>query len=149
MTPEEKKAYNAKYQRENRKRYPERYRKYKETERLILKGKVDALLGVICKKCGFDDIRALNIDHVFNDGAIERRTRNNGIREGGSRHSLYREVIRSHERYQRLCCNCDRIKAVESGTSCKKQPGIDRPEESFTQDFADIYAGVWENYVSE
>ena len=62
-------------------------------------------------KCGFDDRRALDIDHVYGDGARDR--------EVGPANWYWTLVLRSVKRgegrYQVLCCNCNRIKGIEEG----------------------------------
>ena len=69
-----------------------------------------ALLGSACGKCGFRDVRALQIDHVYGGGASERQRDT----------AFYNKVIRSVKamdgRYQLLCANCNWIKRAEEGT---------------------------------
>lgn len=62
-------------------------------------------LGGVCCKCGFDNPVALDIDHVNNDGAIERREL--------TPCQIYRKVIKDVSGYQCLCANCHRIKTHE------------------------------------
>ena len=60
-----------------------------------------------CCKCGFNDKRALQIDHV-NGG---------GHREIGSmgRHEFYLKVLNDDSgKYQLLCANCNWIKRIEN-----------------------------------
>lgn len=62
-----------------------------------------------CVRCGFEDIRALSIDHVNGGGAQHRR-------ELGSKSILV--WIRNNnypDGYQTLCLNCQFIKIVENG----------------------------------
>lgn len=68
-----------------------------------------ALLGGSCVRCGFDDARALQVDHVNGNGAEERRAIGSGT------HRLLREVKENAERYQLLCANCNWIKRHERG----------------------------------
>lgn len=68
------------------------------------------LLGGACKKCGYDiDIRALQIDHIYGDGYIDRRKNSN---------KFYREtweaVVGGSDRFQVLCANCNFIKRSEN-----------------------------------
>jgi len=75
-----------------------------------LRSKCIDKLGGQCKKCGFSDRRALQIDHVFGDGADERR-------EFGPRCAgvIYKRILDGErERYQILCANCNQIKKVEN-----------------------------------
>ena len=73
-------------------------------------------LGKVCVKCGFSDIRALQIDHMNGGGQKE-------IKRLGSRTKLYKLVIQSvlnkENKYQLLCANCNWIKRYENN----EQPG--------------------------
>jgi hypothetical protein len=68
----------------------------------------EILGGPKCKRCGFADHRALQIDHVNNDGCLRRRiSKEMGV-------TLYRRVVKaSGEGYQVLCSNCNWIKRAE------------------------------------
>jgi hypothetical protein len=64
------------------------------------------ILGGKCVHCGFDDPRALQIDHVDGKGGNERRT------EGP--HAAMRRILAGDtESYQPLCANCNAIKKYE------------------------------------
>ena len=69
------------------------------------------LLGGVCVKCGFDDTRALQIDHVNGGGGQERRKVSN--------QKMYtlilEEVKQGSSKYQILCANCNWIKRHEKG----------------------------------
>lgn len=65
--------------------------------------------GYVCSECGFDDPRALQIDHVNDDGYRRRRN------EGELGEALYRRVIKAGgEGFQVLCANCNWVKKAES-----------------------------------
>jgi transcriptional regulator with XRE-family HTH domain len=73
-----------------------------------------------CVKCGFDDLRALSIDHI--QGRRSRRTQ--PLREANyaynyAGHLLYHWLIKNNfpEGYQTLCMNCQWIKRAENGES--------------------------------
>ena len=69
-----------------------------------------AYLGSKCIRCGFSDVRILHVDHIFNDGAEERRKHR--IKNGG-RHSDMTRYYFNHMtegRYQLLCPNCNNLK---------------------------------------
>jgi hypothetical protein len=67
------------------------------------------LLTPKCVKCGFDDIRALNIDHVNGGGTKEAKS------FGGSYYKKIRLKLESGSReYQILCANCNQIKRHET-----------------------------------
>ncbi len=72
-----------------------------------LRREVVQLLGSVCIKCGYDDHRALQVDHVHGGGTHELK------RYSGSSY-LYkvRKEITSG-RYQLLCANCNWIKRNE------------------------------------
>lgn len=91
----------------------ERYR-YKNKLRL----KVIKLLGDECKMCKENDLRVLEIDHVFGDGCLERKKFSNKV--------IYILIIKAfelnlvealeivHNRYQVLCANCHKIKTYDN-----------------------------------
>ena len=56
-----------------------------------------------CKLCGFDDYRALTLDHVRADGATDRRTMFQG-----QQRKVYRHAISEYMpgKYRVLCWNC-------------------------------------------
>jgi hypothetical protein len=68
-----------------------------------------------CVKCGFDDIRALSIDHVLGNGAEEKITRSS---------SLYLYLIKNNfpQGYQTLCMNCQWIKRFDNNEFTNKNP---------------------------
>lgn len=65
-------------------------------------------LGNKCAGCGFEDYRALQIDHVNGGGKRLRRL-------FGSQLWLYKDVLQNPSRYQLLCANCNSIKGFEQG----------------------------------
>lgn len=62
-----------------------------------------------CSCCGFDDPRALALDHVNNDGAEERK------KWRGRMNFFYAKIIADGfpPNYQILCANCNAIKEYE------------------------------------
>lgn len=65
-------------------------------------------LGGVCIKCGFSDVRALQVDHIKGNGYAERKYM--------SHHTVgyYRAVMQDKgENYQLLCANCNWIKRYE------------------------------------
>lgn len=66
-----------------------------------------------CKNCGFDDIRALQLDHIYGGGAKQRKL-GGGI---GSYSWIKKNNYPSG--YQVLCANCNWIKRVENN-ECNK-----------------------------
>lgn len=69
---------------------------------------IDLLGGPVCGRCGYDDVRALTIDHVNGGGTQHRR-------DAVSMWSVYRHAMENPDLYQVLCWNCNYIKRLESG----------------------------------
>lgn len=73
-----------------------------------------ALFDSKCKRCGFDDPRALEIDHINGDGHLDSA-------QGYARWIKMLKLNTEHgidwlrERFQVLCSNCHRIKSHEAG----------------------------------
>lgn len=66
------------------------------------------ILGGCCSRCGFDDYRALQLDHVQGDGVGERSNRKKINR------AIVRGWIETSGKYQILCANCNWIKRFEN-----------------------------------
>lgn len=79
-----------------------------------LKDAVYALLGRKCAKCGFEDSRALQIDHINGGGKADIQK----IVRGESSRVAYHKAILSNPEalrcYQILCANCNWIKRYEN-----------------------------------
>lgn len=87
----------------------------KEYSRKVRKSVVECL-GGCCQKCGFNDIRALQIDHINGGGSKERKT----IRFSGSFHvNVMRSFLNKENKYQLLCANCNWIKRAENNEISK------------------------------
>lgn len=91
--------------------YRTQERVYKQVSRLKQRIAVLAHYGVggkpVCRHCGFDDVRALSIDHVHNNGSEHRKT----VRGG----EFYTWLGRNNfpDGFQTLCRNCNWIKEYE------------------------------------
>jgi len=102
-------CYNARWRKwsrehkEERKKYPT---SIKDIRDVILEK-----LGNKCVRCGFDDWRALQIDHVHGGGVQERRKFKNYYRYLKYVNSLPLKVLL--EKYQCLCANCNQIKKYD------------------------------------
>lgn len=83
-------------------------RHYGRLRKLILD-----FFGGKCARCGFNDPRALQIDHIHGGGSKELRGK------GGGGTTYLKRVLGSLERhekkYQILCSNCNWIKRSENG----------------------------------
>ncbi len=71
-----------------------------------------AQYGLVCVHCGFDDPRALQIDHIEDNGWEERKKLGGQSNAGWN---FYRWLKKQNwpEGYQTLCANCNAIKHVE------------------------------------
>lgn len=66
------------------------------------------VLGDKCVRCGFNDWRALQVDHINGGGNQERK-------QAISMSRYYKDILLSPEKYQILCANCNQIKRYEDG----------------------------------
>lgn len=94
---------------DKRKKHREYYKAYMRDIRLKALRRVANGGPVHCIRCGFSDIRALQIDHVLGDGTKHRKTQNNA--------SFYIDLARGRctQDVQILCANCNWIKRNENG----------------------------------
>lgn len=83
------------------------------------RGEIISLYGAKCQRCGFNDKRALHIDHVNGGGTRELRAIGTGI--------FNRKVIEEcgNGEYQLLCANCNFIKAHENNEKAKPHVWVD------------------------
>lgn len=86
----------------------------RKIERQVKKRKAFAVFGDYCARCGFQDIRALQLDHIHGGGTKER----NGNKKIDKALSYYKWIIKNPElaklKFQVLCANCNWIKREES-----------------------------------
>ena len=89
----------------------ERHRRNSKRTRIRNKALVLEAYGMECVLCGFDDPRALQIDHVNNDGAEMRQEKGRSF----SGTPFYSFLVKEKfpEGYQTLCANCNTIKEYE------------------------------------
>ncbi len=88
---------------------PEKMLRYKYNWCVRKRDEVLAFLGGKCIRCGFTDVRALQIDHVDGNGYKHRKSYK-GL--------AYYQNIKNHienktMRFQLLCANCNFIKGIE------------------------------------
>ena len=68
------------------------------------------LLGKKCVRCGFEDDRALQIDHVNGGGVKEKKKMT-----GGTYYVfVVKRILAGSKKYQVLCANCNWIKRFEN-----------------------------------
>lgn len=117
--PTRKRTYQDQYRLDNRDKLLEYNRRvYRELKEETLKA-----YGLVCATCGFSDQRALQIDHIENDGAVERK------RLGGrcfSGYPFYRWLKKQGwpSGYQTLCANCNSIKRSVFSYGPVGEPGV-------------------------
>lgn len=89
---------------------PARSKKTNEAARHRLRDEVLRLLGGKCVRCGFDDPRALQVDHIEGGGGQEHKLIN-------SSYTFNKRIVDNPERrqkYQLLCANHNWIKKWEN-----------------------------------
>lgn len=75
------------------------------------------MLGYKCARCGFDDVRALQIDHKNGGGNNERKL-NLGRKDYYKR--ILDKISEGNTDYQILCANCNWIKRFENNENKNK-----------------------------
>ncbi len=94
-----------KYYLQNREAILKRNRPYYLLKRRQLRLSALEKLGNQCARCGFKDVRALQIDHINGGGELERKIL--------SQYQLHKKVLAGTTEYQLLCANCNFIKLFE------------------------------------
>lgn len=64
------------------------------------------MFGGVCAYCGFNDTRALHLDHIDGGGVIENKKMGNL--------AVYRKALGGAPGYQLLCANYNWIKRIEN-----------------------------------
>lgn len=103
-----RKEVQAAWNRRNRNKLSQYGRKRRDT----IKQEVLDHYGRVCQRCGFSDERALQLDHVNDDGAAERHAAGRPTWAG---YRFY-QSLKARDwpgGYQTLCANCNVIKQVE------------------------------------
>lgn len=87
--------------------------RYKRARKKVLEIRVEMLttLGGKCKKCGFADSRALQVDHINGGGNKERMS---GRTSGYYFKNVTESFLRGENKYQLLCANCNWVKRHEN-----------------------------------
>lgn len=99
---EERLRYNKEYHQQN----AEAVRQRQNQSRLA----IIARLGNVCVRCGFSDIRALQVDHIHGGGAKHARSLSSGP-------TYYKNILNDPNfatKFQCLCANCNWIKRSEN-----------------------------------
>ena len=112
MPSDKVKAYKAKWNAEWRKKHPrvsaELNRVYTRKYYRKLRQEIIEKYGGKCAKCGINDVRVLQIDHINNDGNKHRKVITTA--------QLPRWLKRNGypKEFQILCANCNWIKKTEN-----------------------------------
>lgn len=104
-----KKILNEK-RREDYKKRPSYYRKITNNHKIKRRMSLFNFLcngNICCQKCSFRDIRALQLDHVKNDGSQDRKRFKN---ENNFYFYYYNHYLEAKEKLQVLCANCNTLK---------------------------------------
>ena len=93
-------------ERQNKLRNKSQKKRYERLRETLMK----ILGGTVCVKCGFKDIRALQFEHIHNDGHIDKKR--------FSRHDQFMRYyienpMRARDTLQVYCANCNQIKLYE------------------------------------
>jgi hypothetical protein len=112
MSPAKIKWWNA---------HPDYHKKWNKRAYRILRADVITKLGGKCVRCGFSDIRALQVDHVNGGGRQE-------INSTDTRTYLLRILENNSGKYQLLCANCNWIKRSENPNETGISVGLPKKE---------------------
>lgn len=101
-------ARKAEQMRVRRLNFKDTFRQQGLNYRQATRERLFAMYGRTCAICGFDDARALTLDHIHGDGNEERRQ----VGEKG----VYRLALQEYapDRYRILCMNCQFIEHKEN-----------------------------------
>lgn len=116
-TPEQRAAHTA-YMKKWQGCHPAKVAAWKLRGQQRVRVNLIEALGGTCVWCGFDDWRALQVDHVNGDGRKDPH-------RYGSRYAYAKIVLASPDRYQLLCANCNWIKRYESGEHNHRRTGTE------------------------
>lgn len=115
--PDKVRARASKYYHANKDKLRAQQNKYLKDRVDGLRNEVFNLLGCKCAKCGFEDIRALQIDHINGEGNKDRKSKgNNSIKYYMS---IIISVQEKKNEFQILCANCNWIKRIEEKEQIK------------------------------
>lgn len=97
------------------------------------KAEIFSILGGRCVRCGFDDHRALQVDHINGGGNKERKA----VSSSGTTYYKFvlRELIegKGNRKYQLLCANCNWIKKFENKEVFRRRGQTQVPTLTSTQ----------------
>lgn len=88
---------------------------YQRERRARMRQALIMLLGGRCQRCGINDMRVLQLDHVNGGGRAERRARGYSGRGHADHMRAIASVLNDEGVFQLLCANCNWIKRSERG----------------------------------
>ena len=109
--PEKLKEYSHIYYLRNKPKILLNLKESKRRKRKEIRTKILQLLGNKCKRCGEEDWRCLQIDHVNGKGWQERKHLNHFYYEK----RVLQKIKSGSKEYQLLCANCNWKKKYEKG----------------------------------
>ena len=115
---EHSRAYAKEYYKIWNKENAVKVKGYQQSYRHRIRMAVLALLGGKCVRCGFEDWRALQVDHLCGGGRKEERAL-------GGHFKVYKKILsmgNPEKEYQILCANCNWIKRYENKECSSKCP---------------------------
>lgn len=86
-------------------KHKDRYLSEDRARQARIRNSILDLFGRLCSKCGFTDIRALQVDHIKGGGTQESKR---------GPVTMYRRILTDPSGYQLLCANCNWIKRAEN-----------------------------------
>ena len=92
-------------------------RKYRTEKYHYYRGLILEMFNNKCVKCGFDNVKALQVDHVNDDGYNDRKKYGTTWRYFKK---IYKELKNGSKDYQVLCANCNQIKKFNHRSSLRK-----------------------------
>jgi hypothetical protein len=97
------------YFREHHRKYKEKYRENNKRYHHRIRMSVIGILGGKCSRCGFEDWRALQIDHINGGGSKEKIACTVHYQS-----MVIKSAMNGENKYQLLCANCNWIKGYEN-----------------------------------
>jgi len=94
----------------SQKSYIEKHPEKRNSGTRKIKEAIYDILGRKCTRCGFDDPRALQIDHIKGNGSAERKL----FCFTNYYKYILTDLIENPGKYQILCANCNWIKRIEN-----------------------------------
>jgi len=115
---EQLRQYHREWCKKNKDKVRQYAKKYQEIHGFLpqrkyyykIKSQIFEILGNKCSRCGFSDLRVLQIDHKFGKGNEDRKYKNASYKY----YRLILEKLKANSQdYQLLCANCNIIKKFE------------------------------------